>query len=93
MKIHHQKRSKFREISVSRVLHAGIGPIHGYFRDMTGFKKGHAPCFLYLMNLKYKGPYSKNGKNKGHECAIEWFKITPSTKNQQSTRDYMWRLV
>ena len=43
-----QKRSKFREISVSRVIPAGIGPIHGYFRDMTAFKKGHAPCFLVL---------------------------------------------
>ena len=33
-----QKRSEFREISVSRVLHAGIAPIHGYyFRDMTDF--------------------------------------------------------
>ena len=40
------KRSEFREISVSRVIPAGIGPIHGYFRDMTDFKKGHAPCFL-----------------------------------------------
>ena len=46
------KRSKFREISVSRVLHAGIGPIHGYFRDMTAFKKGHAPCFLQFCNFR-----------------------------------------
>ena len=43
-----QKRSEFREISVSRVIPAGIGLIHGYFRDMTDFKKGHAPCFLLL---------------------------------------------
>ena len=40
------KRSKFREISVSRVLRACIGLIHGYFRDVTAFEKGHAPCFL-----------------------------------------------
>ena len=48
MKINPSKRSKFREISVARVLPAGIGLIHGYFRDMTAFKKGHAPCFLSI---------------------------------------------
>ena len=31
---------------MSRVIPAGIGPIHGYLRDMTAFKKVHAPCFL-----------------------------------------------
>ena len=30
---------------------AGIGPIHGYLRDMTAFKKVHAPCFLLITNL------------------------------------------
>ena len=54
------KRSKFREIFVSRVIPAGIGPIHGYLRDMTGFKKGHAPCFLLkvLIKLCYSSGYA-----------------------------------
>ena len=45
----HKKVKEIRDIYVSRVLPAGIGPIHGYFRDMTAFKKGHAPCFLLTL--------------------------------------------